>query len=343
MGFFDAFKNQWIDIIRWEDPSANALVHKFEQSLDQIENNSSLIVDPWMGAIFIRNGKIEAIEKESGKWTLETENTPFITALKNIMSGFETHDKAQVFFIKTQQIANQKWGTPNTITYVDPTYNFPVELRAFGNFSFQISDIENFWINYVANQAEVSTDSIRILMLDRLVGKIGQIFAEKKISYNDIDAHMHTISQELLEATKEDFAAIGLTLTDFRIEDTNFSETTQGFIEKIINKKADVAAIDSLKDVDQSGLKNYQTIEQLNIAKKAAESGGSAGEMVGAGVGMAMGMQMGNAMNMQTPAPQTSSTPSLEERLEKLNSLLKKELISKEDFDKRKNKILEEI
>jgi membrane protease subunit (stomatin/prohibitin family) len=54
-----------------------------------------------------------------------------------------------VFFVKTTEILNQKWGTKNPVKYVDPVYNFPVKLRAFGNFSFKISDVEKFWNNYV--------------------------------------------------------------------------------------------------------------------------------------------------------------------------------------------------
>jgi len=124
------------------------------------------------------------------------------------MSGFETHDKAQVYFIKTNELTNNKWGTPNSITYIDPVYDFPVELRAFGNFTFKIADIDNFWINYVANKAEVSIDSIRMMIVDRLVGQIASIFAKKKVSYNEIDAYAYDISKELMEATKEEFSKL---------------------------------------------------------------------------------------------------------------------------------------
>jgi hypothetical protein len=38
---------------------------------------------------------------------------------------------------------------------------------------------------------------------------------------------MYEISKELMEATKEEFSILGLELTDFRIEDTNFTEKTE--------------------------------------------------------------------------------------------------------------------
>lgn len=344
MWLFDAFRNQWTDIIRWENPNPEQLIHKFPQALDQIENKSSLIVDPGLAAIFIRNGKIEAVETEGGKWTLETGNTPFISALKNVMSGFETHDKAQVYFVKTHQITNQKWGTPNSVTYIDPVYSFPVELRAFGNFSFKISDVENFWINYVANQANVSIDDVRMLIVDRCIGKIGQILAAKKISYNEIDAHMHDIASELMEATKIEFTALGLQLTDFRIEDVNFTDKTEDFISKVTDTSADVAAINVTKNIDRSAMGNYSQLEQLDIAKTAANAGGSAGDMMGAGLGMAMGMNMADTMSQKnSQRPLNEETPSVEARLEKLKELHTKWLITEDEYSQKKSLLIQEL
>lgn len=330
------FSDQFIDIIRWDNPSQELLVKKWDQNLDEIKNKSSLVVDPGLAAIFIQNGKIEAIQSESGKWTLETANIPFLSSLKNFMSGFETHEKGQIYFLKTNEITNLKWGTPNAITYVDPVYDFPVELRTFGNFTFRITDIENFWVNYVANRDSVAINDIRAVVVDRIIGTISSILAKKSISYNEIDKHAVEISKELLEATKEDFSKLGLTLSDFRIEDTNFTEKTQGFIDKITSKGADVAAINKTKNIDAEAMTNYMKIEQLNIAGKAAESGGAMGDMMGAGMGMAMGAQMANTLG--SSVQKIGESP--EDKLLKVKGLLDKGLITQADFDAKKKDIL---
>lgn len=340
MWLFDAFKNQWIDIIRWDNPESATLIWKFPQELDQIENDSTLIVDPGLASIFIHNGKIESIQTESGNWKLETDNVPFVSALKNVMSGFETHDKAQIYFVKTNELTNNKWGTPNAITYIDPIYDFPVELRAFGNFTFKIADVENFWTNYAANKAEVSIDSIRMMIVDRLVGQIISIFAQKKISYNEIDAHAFEISKELMQATKEEFAKLWLELTDFRIEDTNFTDKTEDFISKITSKSADVGAINKTGNIDQRSMSNYAQIEQLEAMNTAAAAGGTAGDMMGAGIGMAMWMNMGNQMNNM---PNTNSAPvvdTTEDKLMKIKNLFDKGLIDEADYKTKKEEIL---
>jgi len=339
MWLFDIFKDQTIDIIRWENPSNDLLIWKWPQNLDEIKNNSSLIVDPGLAAIFIHNGKIEAIQTEAWKWSLETDNIPFLSSMKNIMSGFETHDKAAVYFVKTNKLANQKWGTPNSVTYIDPTYDFPVELRAFGNFTFKLADLENFWVNYVANSAEVQTDDIRMLITDRIVGHIAALFAKKKVSYNEIDAYTVDIANELMEVTKNEFSKLGLELTDFRIEDINFTDKTNSFIDKITTKSADVWAINKTANIDKSAMDNYSELEKLNIMNKAAESGWSAWDMMGAGMWMAMWMNMANDMQQQ-PKQTTTEDNSVEAKLAKIKSLFDKGLISQEDYDTKKSEII---
>lgn len=340
MWLFDVFKGQAIDVIRWENPNSETLVWKWPHNLDEIKDKSSLIVDPGLAAIFVHNGKIEAIETKPGKWSLETDNIPFISSLKNYMSAFETHDKSAVFFVKTNNISNQKWWTPNSVTYIDSVYDFPVELRAFGNFTFVVSDIENFWVNYVANAAQVATDDVRMLITDRIVGNISEAFAQNKMSYNDIDAHTTDIAKQLTEATKNDFTKLGLKLVDFRIEDINFTDKTNGFIDQITEKSANVWAINKTANIDKTAMANYAELEKLNIMNTAAQSGWSAGDMMWAWMWMAMGMNMAGNMNQVPAWPQEQT---IEQKLEKLKSLLDKELISKEDFEAKKSEILSQM
>ena len=334
-----SFSSQKRDVIRWENPNPDLLAWKWEHEFDEIKNNSSLIVDPGLAAIFIKNWKIEAVETKSWKWSLETENTPFITSLKNILSGFESHEKASVFFVKIHEITNQKWGTPNSVTYIDPTYDFPVELRAFGNFSFKIIDLENFWTNYLWNRNQVLVDDIRMLITDRIVWNIASIFASKKISYNEIDSKTLEIAETLRDATKTDFEKLWLELVDFRIEDINFTDKTENFIDKITSKKADIWAINAASNIDSNAMNNYKDLENLEIMKEAAQNSGVGWDAFGAGIWMAMWANM--AQNMQNS--NSSKDESSEEKLLKLKNLLDKWLISNEDYEAKKKDILNEM
>lgn len=335
MWMFDFLAGQFVDVIRWENPENYLLVKKFARNLDEIKDNTNLIVDPGYGAIFVHNGKIEAIQTEGGKWELATTNVPFLTALKSWKSLGESHDKASVYFVKTTEILNQKWGTKNPVKYIDPKYSFPVKLRAFWNLTLKISDIEKFWVNYIGTRSEVTIDEIKEVVVDRLLQHITSVLASDSYSYVDIDAKRVEIAKKLESAVNAEIEILGLSITDFRIEDTNFDAETEKLIMKVSEQTANVRAMNELSDVSSKAMENYTKTKNLDIMQEAAGNDGAMWGMVGTMVGM----NMGNMMN----ANQTTSASSGydgEAKLEKLKSMLDKNLITKDEYDTKKKEIL---
>ena len=337
MGLLNFFSWQAIDVIRWENPENYLLVKKWDRPFDEIKDDATLIVEPWQAAIFVHNGKIEAVQTEPGRWSLETDNIPFITAFKNILRGGESPDKAEVFFVKTTEILNQKWGTKNPVKYVDPVYKFPVKLRAFGNFSFKIKDLMKFWENYIWTRSEVTVDEIRNVIVDRILQYITDVLAESKLSYNEIDANRVELSEKIKEKLNEALWDLGLEITDFRIEDTNFTEDTEELIQKIASKTADAQAINQMWNVDASAMQNYATTRQLDALEKAAENEWNTGTMMWTFVWMNMGQ------NLWGVASSNTIQDSPEAKLEKLKALLDKWLITKEDYEAKKKEILDNL
>ena len=80
------------------------------------------------------------MHETEGMYELSTANIPFITTLTKFMQSFVSEHKVGIYYFWRTEFVNQKWGTPAPIKYADPIYKFPVGLRAFGNFSFKISD-----------------------------------------------------------------------------------------------------------------------------------------------------------------------------------------------------------
>ena len=340
MWLLNFFSWQAIDVIRWENPESYLLVKKWDRPFDEIKNDATLIVEPGQAAIFVHNGKIEAIQTEPGRWNLETDNVPFITAFKNILRWWESQDKSSIFFLKTTEILNQKWGTKNPVKYIDPNYQFPVKLRAFGNFSFKISDIEKFWLGYIGTKAEVTVDEIRDIIVDRLLQYITDIFAESKLSYNEIDANRVELATKITEKVNEALWDLWLEITDFRIEDTNFTEETEELIQKIASKTVDAQAINQMWNVNASAMQNYATTRQLDAMEKAAENEWTVGGMMWTVVWMNMGQTMwgaiaGNTANVNQESPEI--------KLEKIKNLLDKGLITKEDYETKKKEILDSL
>ena len=341
MWLFDFIWSQKIDVIRWDNPEPDLLIKEWGHKYDELKNNSSLIVDPGLASIFVHNWKIEAVQKEPWKWSLETTNIPFISSLKNVFSWLETHDKASVFFVKTSEITNQKWGTPNDVTYTDPFYNFPVDLRLFWNFSFKIVDIENFWINYAANMSEVSVSSIRWFIADRLIWRIASALANAKVSYNEIDAKSYEISKTLFADLQEEFAKIWLEVTDFRIEDASFSPRTEELIAKIMDKRTDAMWINEMWNVNSGSLNKHLEVEKVWAMRDAASSWWAASEGLWAGMWMAMWMNMANNFWGQNQHSQaTTQEKSMEDKLLDAKSMFDKGLIDEDEYKAMKAKII---
>lgn len=349
MWLMDFITSQKIDVIRWTDPEPYLLVKKFERWLDEIKDDAALIVWQGQAAIFVHNWKIEAIQTEGGKWSLKTDNIPFISSFKNILRWLETAEKAAVYFLNTTKILNQKWWTKNPVKYIDPVYKFPVKLRAFWNFTFEIGDIEKFWIGNIWERAEVPVDEIKQVIVDRILQLITDIFAESKLSYTDIDKNRMEIAAMITDQVNNEITSLWLTITDFRIEDTNFDEETEELINKVSQQTANVQSMNQLKDVDQWAMDNYKTTRQLDVMEKAAENEGSMWGMMWTVVGMNMWNNMWQSMSagMQNNTQPNTNQPtdqqpwdSIEDKLVKLKDLFDKKLISEEEYNNKKSELL---
>jgi membrane protease subunit (stomatin/prohibitin family) len=319
-------KNQMRSVIQWDNPAPDILAYRYTDRWDEIKNASKLIVAPGQGVVIVYQWKVQDIQTEPGTYDMATDNIPFITTISKIMQAFESEHKVGIYFFKTTIIADQKWGTKSPVKYIDPVYKFPVGMRAFGNFSFRISDFSHLFISYLGTQDAVTIDSLRTVVTDRIIAPLTDAFATAGMGYNQIDANRMELSELVKTAAKDDFAPFGLELSDFRIENTDFDEDTQTRIKGIADTQAQVIA-------SQSAGVSYADMQKLRALRDAAKNEWGAAGMF---VGMGAGQMLGGVMNTSTP-----ETP--EARLAKIKSLFDSGLISEEEFAMKKTEILSSI
>ena len=152
MAILTGIKRQLRSVIEWDNPSSDALFFQWTDNGDEIKNASKLIVGPGQGCIFVYEGQVRTVLDEECLIQLRTANIPFWTTIKKFMQFFESEHKVGIYFFKTSKILNQKWGTTSTIKYEDPKYKFPVGLKAYGNYSYRISDPLGFFVNVVGSR-----------------------------------------------------------------------------------------------------------------------------------------------------------------------------------------------
>lgn len=331
MAFFDPLKRQLRSVIQWDNEDEDTLFYRWSSNGDEIKNASKLIVGPTQGCIFVYEGKIRALFHSEGLFDITTSNIPFITTLKKFMQFFESEHKAEFYFYKKSIIPDQKWGTVSPVKYIDPVYKFPVELIAFGNYSVQIQNPKSFFVNIVGEKEYFGIEELRNIINARIIHPMGDFFAESKISYNDIDAHREELGDALCQKIDEVFEVLGFTLSDFRIEGTDFDEQTKERINKIANTQATHYA------AQQVGV-SYTDMRQLDALESASNNeGGAAGVFMGANAGNML------SPNLSEPLEKNSTQKSVKERLLHLKELFEAELITQEEYERKKHAILEEI
>jgi membrane protease subunit (stomatin/prohibitin family) len=297
MAIFGGVKSQLRSVIEWKDPAPDLLVWRWDGSGDELKNASKLLVNPGQAAIFVYEGKVQAAQREPGLTELATANVPFWTTLKKFMQAFESEHKANVFFVRTTEFLNQKWGTKGAVKYDDPKYKFPVGLRAFGNFSFRLAEPERFFAGVTSVRHAYAIEEARTALVDRMLTPLTDLLAESGFSYAQIDKNRVELADKLKVGLAEVLAKLGFELTDFRIENTDFDDDTKARIGKIADKIAEAQAINAMSGVESGALRNYAAVEQLGALRDAARNeGGVAGLGVGVGAGLGLGQAMAGAL-----------------------------------------------
>ncbi|MBZ4190110.1 SPFH domain-containing protein [Niabella beijingensis] len=333
MSLLNLFSNQLSKVIQWENQSPALLWYRFPSKQNEIKNASKLIVAPGQGCILVYEGKIADIIDTEGIYNLKTDNHPFITTLLNLRQNFESEHKLYVYFYRKAQVVNQAWGTATPVKYVDAVYNIPIEMGANGNFSYSIANPKFFYTEIIGSKESYTTDEMRTVVADRIPQLIATALSERRYSYQEIDAQLHYIAQQLLRILNESFTTLGLQLTDFRITGTQFDEKTQERIGRVADISTDVKA------AGQAGL-DYADLEKLRALRDAARNEGG---LAGAGVQFGAGMELGKKLNQQTDDILSKSNTDTVEKLRKLKLLLDENIITPAEFEEKKKELLGQL
>lgn len=335
MGLFNLFNNQLSEVIEWKNQDPQLLWYKFPSQRNEIKNSSKLILAPGQGCILVYEGKGENLLTEAGTYNLKTDNHPFFTTLARLRQNFESEHKLYIYFFRTAAVVNQSWGTGNPIKYIDPQYSIPVEIGLNGNFSYIIKEPVHFYKNIVANQSTVNTAAIQEIINNRIPQQIIAEIAQKKLSYNEIDSRLTLLSTDIKTTVEQDFKDLGLDITDFKILGTQFDPNTQRRIGEIADLTSQNQA------AQQAGL-SYVELEKLRALRDAAKNEGG---LAGIGAQLGVGMEIGKQFDLQKEdiKDNLNQDGDFVEKLQKLQLLLRENILTQEEFDTLKKQILNKI
>ncbi len=297
MGLWSKIKGEFIDIIEWLDPTQNTMAYRFERYNNEIKHGAKLTVRESQVAVFINEGEIADVF-QPGMYTLETQNLPILSTLKGWKHGFNSPFKAEVYFINTKQFVDLKWGTPNPVMLRDAEFG-PIRIRAFGNYSMQVTDAVKFIKGIVGTDGNFTSEKISEQLKHIAITRFTDAIGESKIPVLDMAANYNEVSSFCEGQIRPDFEEYGINLTKFLIS----SITLPPAVEEALDKRSSMGIIGDMNKFIQ-----YQTGEAMTAAANNP-SGGAAASGMGMGMGFGMANQMMGAMGQAQQQAQQPQQP----------------------------------
>ncbi|MDX1438953.1 MAG: SPFH domain-containing protein, partial [Rubricoccaceae bacterium] len=279
MGIFSKLRGEFIDIIEWVDDSQDTLVHRFERHNNEIKYGAKLVVREGQEAVFVDEGKLADVFPP-GTYTLETANIPILSTLQGWKHGFESPFKAEVYFVKTTQFTDQKWGTKNPIMLRDPEFG-PMRLRAFGTYAFKAGDPAALIREVVGTDGHFSSGDLSDQLRNLIVSRFTDVLAESKLAALDLAANYNELGEFVRERIEEEFNGYGIDITSMLVENISLPPE----VEEILDKRTGMGIVGDLGAYTQ-----FQAAQAMEKAAEAPNSG------AGQGMGMGMGFAMANQM-----------------------------------------------
>jgi excisionase family DNA binding protein len=287
------------DIIEYPNEMRNEIVHRFPDSgPGDFRIGSQLIVRESQAAVFFRDGNALDVFGP-GRHTLTTANIPFLVDLVGKAFNDRTPFPAEVYFVSMREFADQKWGTPQPIIVRNPGMGLGVALlQGFGSFSFQVKDVQQFVTQIVGTQGMFRTEEIegrmRSMLLQKLTDALGEWGA--KYAVPEMIGMTNELGAFVRANTQDDFAALGLTIKTFYVE----------------NLKPSSKSAAELRDMGMLDMQTYMQLQAADAMRDAAQNpSGGAGLTAGIGAGIGVGNLMGQAFQgMGAPGAAAPAQPA---------------------------------
>ena len=288
---------QFIRVIEWNEPEPGILAFRYPMMDEEIENGGRLTVRESEMAAFVNEGKIADVFGP-GLYTLSTQNLPILTDLMNWSKDFQSPFKSDVYFFSTHLQIDQKWGTTTPITIRDKEFG-AVRVRAYGIYSYRIVDPRLFFTQISGTESTYYVADLEDQLRNTIIGRMTDIFANSQVSFLDMNASESALADKILAGIKPTFAAIGLELTQFVVENVSLPEELQKSLDARIG-------MNIVGDLD----KYAQFAAAQSISTAAANPGGIAGLGVGIGAGAAMGQVMSASLKSAPAAAPAATAPA---------------------------------
>lgn len=329
-------KKQFIDILQWTEDTDGVLAWRYPMQDMEIQYGASLTVRESQLAVFVNEGRVADVFVP-GMYKLTTQTLPVLTYLRNWDKLFESPFKSDLYFFSTRVQLGRKWGTPQPITIRDKDFGM-VRMRAFGMYSYKIADAKKFYTEISGTRDVYTRDELEEQLRNLVVASMTAAFGGSQVPFLDMAANQGLLADKMKQDMAPVFERYGVALDNFAVENVSLPEELQ----KAIDTRISMGMMGDMAKYTQ-----YQVASSIPLA--AQNEGGLAGVGASLGAGLAMAQSMADSLRSTMgqggagAAPAATAPAAADDpvaRLEKLQALLDRKLISQLEFDTAKAEIL---
>lgn len=326
-----------MEVLEFFDNSGNTMIKRVpEDGTAEIKWGAQLTVRESQEAVFFRDGKALDVFKV-GRHILQTQNIPVISKwVTSFGYGKNSPFRSEVYFVSKNLFPNQKWGTKEPILFRDSELKM-IRLRSFGIFSIQIADSMLFLNKVVGTRGIYRDSDIQDYLKNIIISKFATVIGEELKTVFDMPSSYEDLSLILRAKLQLEFEGLGLYLHDFYINSISVPEEVQSMIDQ----RSGMSAVGNMDE--------FMKYKIAMSIENASQNQGDSGNMTGAGLGAGIGLGMGFSMPQMIQQSMMSSSNTQNEKespmdkLKKLKELLDLGVISQDEFNEKKSKLMDLI
>jgi membrane protease subunit (stomatin/prohibitin family) len=320
---FEFLRKQLIETIEWlEQPGQLAWRVPFHDQ--EIMNGAQLTVREGQVAAFVNEGQL-ADYFGPGLHRLDTANLPLLTDLMHWGTGFKSPFKSDVVFFSLKEQVGRTWGTAQPVTVRDAEFG-PIRLRAFGSFSFSITELDPFLRRLLGTLSGLTVGALEPQLRAAIQTALATALGGSGIAFLDLAANQQALSERIKAEVDKAFATWGLGCATFFVESISLPDVVQAHLDKGSSMRV-------VGDLDR-----YTRFQSAEAIEAAAHQEGGLGAL---GAGVASAAALGNAMSQGLGQTATQVDPF--EQIERLHKLLTIGALTQAEFDAKKAELLARV
>src|SRR5437588_9693089 len=158
---------------------------------------------------------------------------PLLTDLMNWDKEFKSPFKSEVYFFSTRLQMDQRWGTSTPLTIREKEFG-AARVRAYGIYSYRITDPRALFLNVSGTREVYRVEDLEGQLRETIIARLTDVIAPSGLAFLDMAASQAALAEKVAEQLKPAFAALGLFVNSFVIENVSLADELQKVLDQRI-------------------------------------------------------------------------------------------------------------